>query len=192
MFAQAQRRRPMADLDEHLPGIQAGDPESFARWLGGAEASVRLGLRSFAAQVDTEAVLQEALLRVWQVAPRFVPDGRPNGLLRLAARIARNLAISETRRPAPALPPPSEEPVVVAADPLLRRAIETCREELPPKPAQALDARVASGGALPVETLAEGLAMRLNTFLQNVTRARKLLADCLRRRGIDLGQELAR
>jgi hypothetical protein len=29
--------------------------------------------------------------------------------------------------------------------------------------------------------------MELNTFLQNFTRARKLLADCLRGRGIDLG-----
>jgi hypothetical protein len=33
--------------------------------------------------------------------------------------------------------------------------------------------------------------MRLNTFLQNIVRARRLLADCLRRRGIDLAVELA-
>jgi RNA polymerase sigma-70 factor (ECF subfamily) len=30
------------------------------------------------------------------------------------------------------------------------------------------------------------LGMKLNTFLQNFTRARKLLADCLRSRGVDL------
>ena len=35
---------------------------------------------------------------MWQVAPRFERDGRPNGLLRLAIRIARNLAVSEVRR----------------------------------------------------------------------------------------------
>jgi hypothetical protein len=33
--------------------------------------------------------------------------------------------------------------------------------------------------------------MRLNTFLQNVTRARRLLAQCLRRGGVDLERELA-
>ena len=42
--------------------------------------------------------MQEALLRVWQVAPRCRRDERPNALLRLAARIARNLAIDELRR----------------------------------------------------------------------------------------------
>jgi hypothetical protein len=32
--------------------------------------------------------------------------------------------------------------------------------------------------------------MRLNTFLQNFTRARQLLADCLRKRGVVVDQEL--
>src|SRR3954451_1161134 len=113
----------MSDLDQHLPGIQAGDPEVFARWVAGAEGRVRLSLRSFAAQVDAEAVVQETLLRVWQVAPRFVADGRPDGLLRLAVRIARNLAISEARRVHPGVAEPAEAAAVdlVAADPLLRR-----------------------------------------------------------------------
>ena len=79
------------DLDEHLAEIQAGDPDAFGRWIAAAEPTLRETLRSFAAVVDTEAVLQEALLRVWQVAPRFVRDGEPNGLFRLAVRIARNL-----------------------------------------------------------------------------------------------------
>ena len=33
--------------------------------------------------------------------------------------------------------------------------------------------------------------MKTNTFLQNITRARALLAKCLQRAGIDLGLELA-
>ena len=33
--------------------------------------------------------------------------------------------------------------------------------------------------------------MRKNTFLQNVTRARKLIAECLARHGVDLAVELA-
>lgn len=190
----------MHDLDEHLPGIVGGDPDVFGRWVAGCELPLRLGLRSFAATVDTEAILQEAFLRVWQLAPRFAPDGRPNGLVRLAARIARNLAISEQRRPhADPTDPDSLDQTSTdempahrqTGDPFLRRAIADCRRELPAKPAQALSARLDAGGAEPDETLAARLAMRVNTFLQNVTRARRLLADCLRRRGIDLESELA-
>jgi RNA polymerase sigma-70 factor (ECF subfamily) len=43
---------------------------------------------------------------------------------------------------------------------------------------------------VPDETLAEHLSMRLNTFLQNFTRARKLLAKCLEERGIHVAAEL--
>ena len=191
---------PGADL---LPAIGAGDALAFARWLGGTEARLRDSLRSFAARVDVEAVLQESLLRVWQIAPRVVADGRPDPLLRVAIRIARNLAVSELRRS-------RSEPMDIetmerladaaanaaarsdrGADPLLRRAIEECRRKLPRKPAEALQARLESGGAEPDDRLAERLRMRRNTFLQNVTRARRLLAECLRRRGIDLAAELA-
>ena len=184
------------DLDVHLSAIVAGDTHAFARWLAGAEPNVRLSLRSFAAVVDVEAVLQESLLRVWQVAPRFERDGRPNGLLRLAIRIARNLAVSEVRR-LRAHADPDElddvaEPDVSAPDPMLRRAIADCRDKLPPKPRQVLEARLAAAGASDDDDLAQGLNMRLNTFLQNFTRARQLLADCLGKRGILVDQELAR
>jgi RNA polymerase sigma-70 factor (ECF subfamily) len=48
-----------------------------------------------------------------------------------------------------------------------------------------------SDGQLDDHALAAGLSMRINTFLQNVTRARRLLAECLRRAGIDIDLELA-
>jgi DNA-directed RNA polymerase specialized sigma24 family protein len=184
----------MNDLDQHLAAIQGGDPDAFERWVAAAEATVRLSLRSFAAVVDTEAVLQETLLRVWQVAPRFVADGQPNGLLRLGIRVARNLAISERRRLRPdQLDPETIESTETPAspDPLLRRTIQLCREKLEGRPAQALEARLAAAGAEPDQVLAERLAMTLNTFLQNFTRARRLLAECLERHGIDLAKELA-
>jgi DNA-directed RNA polymerase specialized sigma24 family protein len=193
----------VAPGDELLVAIAAGDTAAFARWLGGAEGRLRDSLRSFAARVDVEAVLQETLLRAWQVAPRVVPDGRPDALVRLAIRIGRNLAVSELRRT-------RLEPLEIEAlerlagsgeglspapdgwsDPMLRRAIEECRDQLPRKPAEALKARLDSGGADADDRLAERLRMRRNTFLQNITRARRLLADCLRRRGIDLGMELS-
>jgi DNA-directed RNA polymerase specialized sigma24 family protein len=190
----------MLDLDVHLVAVAAGDAGAFGRWLAGAEPCLRQSLRSFAARVDTEATLQEALLRTWQVAPRHAPDGRPNSLLRMALRIARNLAIDEARR-ARVAPMPDEdlEQALVAAeapeagsepDPFLRRVIEECRALLPGKPAEALAARLAGGGAEPDEALAERLGMRLNTFLQNFTRARKLLAECLTKRRVNLDAEL--
>ena len=187
------------DLDLHLPGIVAGDASAFARWLAGAEPIVRDTLRPLAAAVDAEAVLQEALLRVWQVAPRVEPDGSPNALLRFAIRVARNLAISELRRTRAAATDPGDLEAVLAAaarpvaapDPLLRNAIAHCRDKLPGKPREALDARLADAGARDDDELAATLGMRLNTFLQNITRARRLLADCLRRRGIAIDEELA-
>ena len=184
------------NLDVYLPLIVAGDTTAFGRWLAGAEPTVRLTLRSFAAVVDVEAVLQESLLRVWQVAPRFVHDGRENGLLRLAIRIARNLAVSEVRRtkarPSEAYDEDSADDATDAppADPLLREHIAKCREKLPAKPREALDARLGSGGGEDDDQLAAALNMRLNTFLQNFTRARKLLADCLKRAGVVLDAEL--
>lgn len=190
----------MNDLDVFAPAIAAGDADAFARWLAPCERVVRESLRPFAASADAEAVLQEALLRVWQVAHRFQPDGRPNGLLRLALRIARNLAIDELRRirvTPPAPPDDLERAAEVAVstprspDPFLRETIARCRGELPEKPALALAERLSSAGADPDERLAERLNMRLNTFLQNFTRARKLLADCLRKRGVEVEAELA-
>jgi RNA polymerase sigma-70 factor (ECF subfamily) len=187
----------MIDLDVHLSAIAAGDPEAFARWVAGAEPALRSSLRPLAAHVDCEAVLQEALLRVWQVAPRCTSDGRPNGLVRLGARIARNLALDELRRVRAVVVDVGELESALAeggagdvrpSDPLLRRAIEECQRALPAQPAAALRARLHAAGAEPDARLAEQLHMRLNTFLQNVGRARKLLAACLHRRGIELGE----
>ena len=183
----------MADLDVYLPLIQAGNADAFGQWLAGAEARIRLSLRAYAAVVDTEAVLQEALLRTWQVAPRCQPDGRPDSLLRLAIRIARNLAVSEARRhrtlPAEAPDDDSEWELSegpTEPDPMLRSAIRRCVEKLPGKPGKALALRLESAGADSDTALAQRAGMTLNTFLQNFTRARKFLAECLQALGIDL------
>lgn len=191
----------MADLDRFLPAIAAGDPDAFGRWVADAELRLRASLHGFARGVDVESVVQESLLRVWQVAPRVETDGRGDSLLRLAIRIARNLAISELRRNRqdPTAddelerlvdhenPGPPAEPVF---DPLLRDKIERCRGKLPKRPAQALAARLEARGGQPDQVLAEGLGMLLNTFLQNFTRARRFLLECLKRHGVDIETEL--
>jgi RNA polymerase sigma-70 factor (ECF subfamily) len=62
-------------------------------------------------------------------------------------------------------------------------------DQLPAKPKAAIGARVQDGH-LPDRSLAEGLRMKLNTFLQNIVRARKLIAECLERHGIRLEEVL--
>lgn len=184
----------MTDLDTYVAAIASGDERAFGRWLAASEQTLRASLRSFAASVDTEAVVQETALRVWQLAPSFEPDGRPNGLVRFAVRIARNLAISEVRRlkTRPVEPDDLERRIAAIAsnesiegsDPMLRRIIAECRDKLPEKPGQALRARLEAFGASSDSDLAVRIGMKKNTFLQNFTRARKLLEKCLEGRGV--------
>ncbi len=181
----------MADLDLHLEAIAAGDPDAFARWVVGAEPRVRASLSSFAAQVDTEAVVQETLLRMWQVAPRVKTDGKGDSLLRLAIRSARNLAIDHLRR---ARTRPTEIEAIerrewvdpAPPDPLLRRLIHACLEKLPGKPRAAITARLTASGARPDVVLCDEVGMTLNTFLVNVRRARLAVAKCLEAGGAKL------
>jgi DNA-directed RNA polymerase specialized sigma24 family protein len=184
----------MADLDLHLRAIVAGDADAFGRWIVGAEPLLRSSLRPFAARVDGEAILQESLLRIWQVAGRVVPDGRPNSLLRFGLRVTQNLARTEARRLRPELldDPTLPDVEVIDApepDPALRQRLATCFAKLPGKPLAALRARL-DRPADPDGMLAAALRMRLNTFLQNLTRARRLLETCLDRAGIRLSEVL--
>ena len=112
-------------------------------------------------------------------------------LLRFGMRCGRNLAISEARRAGfrGAMPEgPAAEPSVTPAppDPMLRARIQVCRDELPPKPRQALTARLAAAGGQGDASLAQMLGMTRNTFLKNFGRARALLAECLRAAGVEV------
>lgn len=187
----------MIDLDVHHAPIRLGDTAAFARWLAGAEPALRLSLRRFAADVDVEVVLQEALVRAWQFADRVLPDGRPNALLRYTLRVARNLAIDSLRRsgrrPEVDLDeaPELAAPVVAPPDPRLRTAIEDCVDALPPQPQAALRARLTCDGGRADRDLAEALEMSLNTFLKNVGRARVMVKDCLDGKGVSIALEVA-
>jgi RNA polymerase sigma-70 factor (ECF subfamily) len=177
------------DLDLELAAMATGDADAFGRWMQFAERPLRESLRSFARDVDTESVLQEALLRIWQVAPKVNGDGRPNALLRMAVRVARNIAISDLRRrreqvPEGDLPEEAIEPA--PPDPMLGKWIRVCVEKLPEQPRRALLERLLSAGGDSDASIAEKLRMRLNTFLQNFGRARKALEECLRRAGVEI------
>lgn len=185
----------MIDHDIHLAAIASGDAEAFGMWAAAIETRLRLSLSRFAASVDVEAVVQETLLVVWQVAPKIQADGRPNSLLRFAIRSGRNRAISQLRRYGREDPVATvdegQEHTSVDPDPLLRELVARCREQLPKKPGLALAARLAEVPR-PDRTLASELKMTLNTFLQNVGRARRLLAACLKRHGVELQQSRVR
>ena len=193
----------MTPVDATWQEVRRGSEAGFRAWLPLVEPVLWRTLRSFAPAVDVEAIVQEALLRMWIIAPVQPLEG-DNASLRFALRLARNLAIDEARRRGrevppeadrtggvddPPDPPPAAEPAP-PPDPLLRRAILACVGKLPPRPKAALRARLAAAGALPDRLLAGRLAMQLNTFLQNVTRARRLVEECLAASGIAVKEHL--
>ncbi|HYM80825.1 MAG TPA: sigma-70 family RNA polymerase sigma factor [Candidatus Limnocylindria bacterium] len=186
----------MTVTDLVFTAVQTGDGEAFAEWMGRVERSIRSSLRAFSRTVDVEVVLQETFMRMWILAadPSRRWDGE-NASLRFALRVARNVALEEVRRarlgrfvPIDALDPVPEIPVEPesTSDPALRQAIEECFERVPPRPREALAARLEHGHEAPDRDLAQRLGMTLNTFLQNIVRARQSLARCLARKGIEV------
>ncbi len=185
--------------DELFLLARSGEPDAFAEWMGMVEIPLRRSLRRFARAVDVEVVVQETLARMWLVAndPQRVLEGR-DASLKFAFRVARNVALEETRRwrldrfvdleKLEDLPEGSIDPE--PSDPALARAIDDCIKRLPDQPRSALAARL-EGDCLPDRVLAEGLRMRLNTFLQNIVRARKSLEKCLEGRGVRLREVLS-
>lgn len=177
---------------------RAGNPDAFAVWMGMVEIPIRRSLSRFARAVEVEVVVQETFMRMWLLAndPERVLEGEMASL-RFALGVARNVALEELRRcrqnrfadvdSLDNLPEGSLQPEL--PDPALGDAIRRCLEDLPSQPRKALTARLESGH-LPDRDLARDVKMKLNTFLQNVVRARRLLAKCLERHGVRLAEIL--
>ena len=82
---------------------------------------------------------------------------------------------------------PSSEPSIEPEPPAdlgLLRAIKDCLSRLTGKPREALLARLARGHEAHDRDLAASLGMAVNTFLQNIVRARKAVATCLDGKGV--------
>jgi len=184
-------------IDQHFDRVCRGDRRAFEAWLVDVELPLRGSLAPWARAVDVEGVMQETLLRMWLFA---LDRGRElegeDASLRWAMGMARNLARNEARRfrrehllPTDELPEPPAEPVRTP-DPALRRIIRSCLERLSGSPARALQARLEDGSSLPDRTLAEALGMKVNTFRQNIVRARRQLASCLSENGAPLKEVL--
>ena len=169
---------------------------AFAAWAGQVERPVRSGLSRFARAVDLEGAVQETMLRMWLLATRSGKElTGENASLRMALAVARNVAREELRRSKLGSLVPLEEcesePELIVAppagpDPGLARAIRDCIARIQGRPRAALELRLHDGHERPDRELAQQLGLKLNTFLQHIVRARRSLADCLRRKGVDL------
>lgn len=183
----------MTESDLAFESARWGDVGAFASWMTLVERTVRGSLRRFARAIDVESAVQETFLRMWIAARDEARafEGE-NASLRFALRVARNVALEEVRRARldhlVALDDldPSSEPSIdpkPLSDPGLLRAIKNCVSRLRGKPRDALLARLARGHELPDRAVAASLGMAVNTFLQNVVRARKAVAACLEGNG---------
>lgn len=189
----------MTEVDRTFAETRAGSVQAFTAWVRLVEAPLRMSLRRFAPAVDVEAIVQEALLRMWKLACGIELTGS-NASLAYLLRLARNLAISEARR-LRTLPRVDIEDIenddqfsvgpAPAADPRLGQIIRACIEKLPERPREALTQRLQHGGILPDRSLARMMNMQPNTFLQNIVRARKLVAACLEKAGVPLKEYLS-
>jgi DNA-directed RNA polymerase specialized sigma24 family protein len=187
------------DVEAAFRGARSGDVNAFATWMDRVEIPLRRSLSRIARMVDVEVVVQETFLRMWLLAcdPGRVLEGDQSSL-KFAYRVARNVAFEEIRRNRRGqllsldelddLPEGRVEPD--PPDPALERMIRECLKRLPAKPASALSARIRDGSR-PDRALAGELHMKLNTFLQNIVRARKLMRDCLERRGLRVEEILS-
>ncbi len=187
----------MSEIDDLWAQAIKGDPRELGDWMGRVERPIRRSLQPFARVVDAEGVVQETLLRMCLFAQkRRVELTGENASLRWAIVMARRIAQNEARkrRPDVLLPPenmpePAIEPEPLA-DPFLARAIRECLGALTGKPLAAMRARLGAHGMLSDKALAATLRMNVNTFLQNIVRARRQIEQCLAAKGVSLEEAL--
>jgi len=182
----------MSEIDDRWSLACRGGERAFGEWAGRVERPVHLSLRPFARAVDTESVVQETLVRMWHRSrdPDPTLTGE-NASLRYAIRVAHNLArnVARKHRREHLLPPedlphepgPTTEPS--ESDPLLRRIIQRCLDALPGPLRRALRVRL-HGGHRPAREQATEAGMTVNTFHQNIVRARRNLGGCLEKHGV--------
>lgn len=137
--------------------------------------------------VDTESVVQQALLITWNNAPRIERGTKTDPLLAYALKVSRNEALKELP-PRDTLPVDMDQevPEPEVLSPLFRAGVSLCFDTLPERPKIALRVRIEDGGTRTDEELAQHLGMTKGTYQQNLHRARVTIQDCLRRHGIEV------
>ncbi len=188
----------MTRIDRAFERVRHGDRSAFAEWLQLVEGPLLRSLRPFCRAVDPEEIMQEGLMRVWVLARTMELTGE-NASLKYSLRLMRNLALQVARRnrlmhqvSVEAIEGKLKIEPDPPSDPGLAGIIRLCLERLPRRPRQALLARINNEFVSPDRTLAEALGMKTNTFRQNIVRARRYLAECLGRHGVDLEDQVSR
>jgi RNA polymerase sigma-70 factor (ECF subfamily) len=173
-----------------LQAIAAHDEDAFTRWFARHDIALKRSLRSFAAIVDVEAIVQETAIRVWSHASSITADGRPGFLVRWAATVARNMARTEARRSGRLQfvesPPETPAPVDHPPDPAFTARAQRCFKQLSPKLRLAMERVRDHGGSQSLRDVAAAIGMTHDSIRQNLTRARRALEECLESHGIDV------
>lgn len=172
-----------------LQRIRLGDASAFDDLITRHQSALRAHLRRYVSQTDTEDLLQELWLRVWQRAGQW-QGGKP---LAWMLTIATNLALNHLRRrqvlpttleeeellelsPTPSdalLPGPEEE--VIWRDEV--RRVSSALEMLPEEKQQAL--RLIRIEGMSLREAADRLGVPIGTVKSRLHHARKLLMEHL-------------
>lgn len=185
---------PESLSDEALLGrYAAGDP-SAARLLVDrlAPRVLRLATRLLQDRVEAEDVTQEAMLRLWQIAPRWQEGGaQPSTWLH---RVAVNLATDRLRKrrsvdldsiDEPDDPAPAAVETMIEDD--RRRALDEALAELPERQRVAVVLRHLEGMTNPEIGVAMGIGVEAVESL--TARGKRRLAQLLSGRREDLGYD---
>ena len=158
------------DLEEQLLRIAAGDTEALAAFYNATRSAVYgLALSYLKNGHDTEDVVQDTYLRVWDSAPLYRPQGTPKAWL---LKIARNLALMQirqrdkTRELPEDLPLTVDGPAVTVED---RQVLEAAFQVLGDQERQIVMLHVTAG--LKHRELAQLLELPLSTVLSKYRRA---------------------
>lgn len=185
---------PESLSDDALLGrYAAGDP-SAARLLVDrlAPRVFRLAARLLQDRAEAEDVTQEALLRLWQIAPRWQEGGaRPSTWLH---RVAVNLATDRLRRRRgvdfDAIDEP-DDPAPAAVETMIeddrRRALDEALAALPERQRVAVVLRHLEGMTNPEIGVAMGIGVEAVESL--TARGKRRLAELLSGRREDLGYD---
>lgn len=178
-----------ADDDSLMARIAARDAEAFGVLAGRhGPLPYRVAWRMIGDAAEAEDIAQEALLRLWDCAPRWQAGG--SGVAAWLTRVAMNLALDRLRRRRFA----SDEAVPERADeaPLADQAIEAdqsahavraCIAALPERQRAAIVLTYYE--EIANKTAAEMLDMNLKAFESLLFRARGALRDGLEASGLN-------
>ncbi len=152
----------------------------------------RLALRLLGDTAEAEDVVQEAMLRLWQIAPRWQPGAAQPGTW--VYRVAMNLATDRLRRrrsvaldsvPEPADDAPAPFDALLETD--RTRALEAALVQLPDRQREAVVLRHLEGLANP--EIADVMGVSVEAVESLTARGRRRLAELLSARREDLGYQ---